>query len=326
MCRLTPLPEIEVGPYIGARVQTVRREGEDLFDSDAIEQIATYSQGIPRRINTLCDSSLRMARKSAEKKVSAEIIRDVAMQLELNAPGDAHSTTPVPEWEMPKENEKRFHAPAEKVGQTCLPLNARGEPNRRDPVLSRLSSHGGWVLKIVLALVFGGGAGAAIYGDRVENALSYWNNTVGKSVRSAQQHVFQAKQEGNASQQKAVQGQDIALSTEKENPAVARIPAPGTYSGSTAAPSGDKSDRQTSETNPAITAAASFLCVKGSLDRRILVDAPSNEPGYACRVIYAKENGVSMPWYAEKEQNYCGPKAAELVTRHVKLGWSCFGQ
>jgi type II secretory pathway predicted ATPase ExeA len=52
-CRLTPLKEQEVGPYIDLRLQAAGYKGEDLFDPDTIEQIALYSRGIPRLINII---------------------------------------------------------------------------------------------------------------------------------------------------------------------------------------------------------------------------------------------------------------------------------
>ncbi len=73
-------------------------------------------------------------------------------------------------------------------------------------------------------------------------------------------------------------------------------------------------------------AAMSTLCIHGKKSRRIVVDAPSAEPGYACRVIYQNERGTSVPWYARNEENYCREKAVALTVKQIALGWSCYVQ
>ncbi|TMA07378.1 MAG: DUF2075 domain-containing protein, partial [Deltaproteobacteria bacterium] len=57
-CRLAPLKDEEVGPYIDFRLQAVGYEGEELFHPDAVQEIAVYSKGIPRLINIICDNTL----------------------------------------------------------------------------------------------------------------------------------------------------------------------------------------------------------------------------------------------------------------------------
>lgn len=57
-CHLSPLSEDEVGDYIGHRLQ-VAGAGEDVwFDPDAVAKIYSYSNGIPRLINAVCDLSM----------------------------------------------------------------------------------------------------------------------------------------------------------------------------------------------------------------------------------------------------------------------------
>jgi len=73
-------------------------------------------------------------------------------------------------------------------------------------------------------------------------------------------------------------------------------------------------------------ASNSMLCVHGNKSRHIIVDAPSEEPGYACRVIYQNERGTSVPWYANNEKDYCYKKAVALTVKQIALGWSCYAQ
>lgn len=77
---------------------------------------------------------------------------------------------------------------------------------------------------------------------------------------------------------------------------------------------------------PASAAAAetardlAFACTNSGLTRTVEVVA---EPGYACRVRYAKSGGTTYPWNARKDAEYCGPKALFLVERLRSWGWQC---
>jgi general secretion pathway protein A len=92
-CRLTPLPSDEVGPYINCRLKTAGYEGKELFEPKAVEKIGLSSQGIPRLINVICDNALLIAYASSKRKVSAEIIEEVARDLRLTAPSRTHQWT-----------------------------------------------------------------------------------------------------------------------------------------------------------------------------------------------------------------------------------------
>jgi general secretion pathway protein A len=88
-CRLVPLGSHEVEPYINHRLKTVGYEGKGLFSPSAVERIILYSNGIPRLINVICDNGLLIAYASSKKNVSAEIIEEVADDLQL-APAAPH--------------------------------------------------------------------------------------------------------------------------------------------------------------------------------------------------------------------------------------------
>jgi hypothetical protein len=60
-------------------------DGNELFETKAIERVTYYSRGIPRLINVICDNALLIAYGVSERKVSAEIIEEVASDLELTA-------------------------------------------------------------------------------------------------------------------------------------------------------------------------------------------------------------------------------------------------
>jgi general secretion pathway protein A len=82
-CRLYPLKDTEVGPYIDSRLQAIGYTGPELFRPEAIERIAFYSKGIPRLMNIICDNALLNAYAVSQHSVSAEIVEEVARDLEL---------------------------------------------------------------------------------------------------------------------------------------------------------------------------------------------------------------------------------------------------
>jgi general secretion pathway protein A len=90
-CRLARLQSNEVALYINSRLQTVGYEGKELFDLGSVEQIARYSQGIPRLINVICDNALLITYATSKSKVSAKIIDEVARDLQLVAPSQVRA-------------------------------------------------------------------------------------------------------------------------------------------------------------------------------------------------------------------------------------------
>lgn len=81
--RLSRLKEKEVGDFIRHRLQTVGYKKKELFTARAIRQIVLLTQGIPRLINIVCDNALVIAYAKSKKKVSPEIIQEVASDLRL---------------------------------------------------------------------------------------------------------------------------------------------------------------------------------------------------------------------------------------------------
>jgi general secretion pathway protein A len=82
-CRLLPLSQHEVGLYIASRLKTAGYEGKELFAPEAVERITRYSNGIPRLVNVICDNALVIASAASKKRVSAEMVEEVASDLKL---------------------------------------------------------------------------------------------------------------------------------------------------------------------------------------------------------------------------------------------------
>jgi len=133
-CRLVPLKDEEVGPYIDFRLRVAGYKGKDLFHRDALRQIAFYSNGIPRLVNIICDNALLCTYARSRKIVSADIIKEVARDLRLEPQAQGTQTeaaAPVPVSEARAESETVDAPPqhrvmrAVRVGvETCLTLLA----------------------------------------------------------------------------------------------------------------------------------------------------------------------------------------------------------
>ncbi|HEY3303651.1 MAG TPA: AAA family ATPase [Candidatus Binatia bacterium] len=83
-CRLDRLKDREVGPFINYRLRMAGFEGDDLFTADAVREVASYSKGIPRLINIICDNALLIGYATSAKKISGDMIREAAGDLQLD--------------------------------------------------------------------------------------------------------------------------------------------------------------------------------------------------------------------------------------------------
>ena len=81
--RLTPLQDPDVRHYVASRLEHVGYKGDELFEPAAIERIISWSSGIPRLINTICDNALLLAYQASERRVTAGMIDEVANHLRL---------------------------------------------------------------------------------------------------------------------------------------------------------------------------------------------------------------------------------------------------
>lgn len=82
-CRLEHLQPEEVNRFIQHRLLLVGGERRDLFNPAAIQLIASYSEGIPRLINLICDNALRATFEASQTIVSTKVIQEVVHNLRL---------------------------------------------------------------------------------------------------------------------------------------------------------------------------------------------------------------------------------------------------
>ncbi len=76
-CMLNRFAPDETTAYIQHRLRSVGADADEIFDYAAIERIHALTQGIPRRINRLCDLALMVGYAEDRTKLSAEIIDNV---------------------------------------------------------------------------------------------------------------------------------------------------------------------------------------------------------------------------------------------------------
>jgi len=70
-----PLDPPEVGRYVQYRVEKAGAT-RNLFKADAIDLVASYSGGIPRRINQICDISLLTGFQRGVTEIGAELVKE----------------------------------------------------------------------------------------------------------------------------------------------------------------------------------------------------------------------------------------------------------
>ncbi len=99
---LDRLDEVDTTAYIKHRLAVVGAQSEEVFDAGASERVARLAGGVPRLINRLSGTSLRMARDQDAETVSPDIV-DLAAEICEPAPdvdgavalfGDAGSEAP----------------------------------------------------------------------------------------------------------------------------------------------------------------------------------------------------------------------------------------
>jgi general secretion pathway protein A len=157
-CRLDRLKDREVAPFINYRLRVAGYEREDLFTADAIREVASYSKGIPRVINIICDNALLIAYATSAKKVSADVIREVANDLRLdteNRVADEETTTKTVAKGTKSNTENRANVKKEKL----VSRSAR----RFKPVVVGSS------VMVLLLVIFGG---VALYHPDLNGWLS----------------------------------------------------------------------------------------------------------------------------------------------------------
>jgi general secretion pathway protein A len=75
---LEPLSAQDVNAYVAHRLQIAGGKDAVRFDADALQRIADLSDGLPRRINLLCDRALELGRVAGVTTIGAPLITQAA--------------------------------------------------------------------------------------------------------------------------------------------------------------------------------------------------------------------------------------------------------
>jgi hypothetical protein len=106
VCRLKPLTLNDLREYLHHRITRAGLPSQSLFTGDdIIELIFEYTEGIPRLVNSLCDSALRTGFALRAAQITPAILEEAAEDLELlrtfqgpvDIPRRAEATTVLPE-------------------------------------------------------------------------------------------------------------------------------------------------------------------------------------------------------------------------------------
>ena len=77
-----PLDSVEMREYINHRLTIAGRADRDLFDESAFDIIHRYTGGVPRLINTICDTALLCAFADEKTSVTADEVMEAVAELD----------------------------------------------------------------------------------------------------------------------------------------------------------------------------------------------------------------------------------------------------
>ena len=83
-CHTAPLSLEETFGYIAERLRIAGANGEPIFSKEAIQTVHTYSRGIPRVVNLLCEHSMINAYVDSLRPVPAHLVEEVAREFQLD--------------------------------------------------------------------------------------------------------------------------------------------------------------------------------------------------------------------------------------------------
>ena len=82
--RLEPLPAWEIKHYIEHRLKVAGYSGAPVFAADALNEIARFTDGIPRNVNNFCFNALSLACALRQKTVDLAVAREVIADLDIS--------------------------------------------------------------------------------------------------------------------------------------------------------------------------------------------------------------------------------------------------
>ena len=100
---LEPLSSGEIKNYIEHRLRIAGYAGEPLFAPDVYEDIAIFTQGIPRNINNFCFNALSLICALQKKVVDSEAVKEVIADLDISKLTTDGSSSLISDFDMSYE-------------------------------------------------------------------------------------------------------------------------------------------------------------------------------------------------------------------------------
>jgi len=177
--QLQPLTLKETELYIRHRLK-VAGGTRMLFSASAIEAIAAYSEGIPRRINVLCDQCLLTGFIEEAPKIDADIVAECVKDIEI-----PHYTEPINQKQQSAELKEEL--PSE---NTIAQSNSLSKHFPFLPIL---------IVIIILAIIF---VAAHHFPEKLDSesrqVLTYLSNKIGSAQKDPQQNDIDRQSQENA--------------------------------------------------------------------------------------------------------------------------------
>jgi general secretion pathway protein A len=101
--QLQPFSSDEVEAYIEERLGFAGYSGKGIFKRSALRAIFEVTKGLPRLINIVCDGALLAGYAREQKRLGADVIHEVARELQLPDAREADAATQESENEAPKQ-------------------------------------------------------------------------------------------------------------------------------------------------------------------------------------------------------------------------------
>ncbi len=80
-CVIPQFTQHDTSAYVAHRLRAAGSERPSIFQSDAIDLIHNVSQGIPRKINTLCDLALMVGYAQERENIQASLIESIYAEM-----------------------------------------------------------------------------------------------------------------------------------------------------------------------------------------------------------------------------------------------------
>ena len=131
-CKTAPLSLQETSAYIEDRLHTAGSRDAEIFLPEAVEAIYSFSRGIPRVINLLCDNALIHAYVEQERTIQTGIIEEVAREMQFD---DFRPMSPRPRSITPQSEVADLGALLAKIKADADEAHAWGEAHKATPFI-----------------------------------------------------------------------------------------------------------------------------------------------------------------------------------------------